>query len=661
MAYRSWSESTSANGALLPIPSWREIYKGDSTSTYATLSEIDSSNNIVVTTGSSINPTTIVMMIFRTDGITGMTGGLVTLSNNPSSYISVSTSGSYGVMDLDGGGNQNPSTYWSPAYGGIKAYSIHNLTSSAHNKTYVAVNGSSAHTSTRFFEVNYSIKSTPYQNRWVYNTIYNYTFAAITANFGPEYTWEGTSFTFETNYTYSITVNSYCASNNWEGVVWFDSVKQVDPSTNGYITNLGGLDCVKGTGSKTFDFTPTSDTTYYFYLRASTNGNLTLMRHASIKIVRKITAYLEKNGGTGGTSSITIAPFTAYSDALVTPPTKAGVGGVDYTFKGFFASVNSGTTQYIDSTGKIFDPDRTIRYDDGNVNWTAVWGNTISYQPLTTSIYAWCTPNATVASTTLSAKVKVANAPAKCASGQSLSISYYNSGITNDSTGQYVKFPDGKKTGPYDYYANKTIYLSSPNSSGGGYESMSVSKNIPRIYLSAVGVNTYGSVSATISQHTNIPAAGITISTISGVRDYYTVNPTQTITYTNGATRNGSVSCVLTKSISVSSRGKIYDNSTKVISLNNVSVSMTGEGSKTGYASIAQARQEANIIEDVFVYTSPSGDSSTLYVPLNSAIEIFTGARYTSGETRDLLSEGPEQNVSFGFIVPSFMTVSYIP
>ena len=664
MAHREWSESTTANGALLPIPGWREIYKTNSSSSWTSLAEVDKDANVIVTSGNSVNPTTLVMMIFRADGVAGMYGGLVTASNNASNFISIYTSGSYGVMDLDGGNATVAG--WGPIYGCIKAYSIHKTDyyyNQPGNVTYVAVSGNSEH-KTQCFEVNYSSKTTSSLNSWVHNTIYNHTFAAITANTDPEWNWRGFSFAFEKNCTYSITVNSHCADNNWEGVVWFSSAKQVDPNDGnlGTIMNLGGLDYVKGVGYKTFEFTPTSNITYYFYLRSTTNGNVTTLRHASIKIVKKVKITLTKNGGTGGSSSVTLAPFTGYGSAVVTPPTKAGVSGIDYTFKGFFASIYSGSTQYIDSTGKIFGPDRTIR-DTQDTSWAAVWGNTISYQPLTASIYAWCTPEASATSTTLNAKVAVANAPAKCASGESLSISYYRSGITNDSTGQYVNFPNGKATGPNNYYENNNIYLSSPNSSNYGYESESITRNIPRIYLSAVTVSTYGNITnTTISQYKDMPAAGITISTISDVRNYYTVNPTQTVTYRNGATRNGSVSCVLTKSISISSRGNIYEGGTKTNNLSGVKVTMNGEGSKTASTNITTAIQQPNVIEDVYVYTSPSDTNGTLFVSyvMNEAFDIYMGARYTSGETRDLLVDGPETGVSFGFTLPSFLTLSVI-
>lgn len=651
MAHREWSPSTSTDGAILPVGStWREINKANSTSSWTALSKVDTAYNIAVNTSGSTFKTVVVMMIFRTDGISGMNGGLVTTATNPSSYIGIGAAGSYAVMDLD---HEDSLACCSPEYGCIKAYSIHNLTSSSlHNTAYVTAEGASSHTSTRFFEVNYSSKGTMNQSAWVTFDNYNHYIYAITANYGPAYTWKATRINFSAGYTYKITVNSSCAPNNYEGVVWFvNGGSSSDPDRTKTIGNLGADGYVAGISSNTFHYTPSAAERWYFYLRSTTHYTTNILRHASIKVVKMVDITLDANGGTGGTS-IKIAPFTAYPNALASLPTRAGVSGVNYTLKGFFRLRHSDSDQYTDSSGILVDPDKTYRSTDDST-WRAVWGNTISYQPKSGTIRTYCTPNAEARSTTLNASISVADSPAKCASGESLSISYTESGTTIVSSGQYLKFTDGKRAGSGVSYGNKNIYLSSPVSAStiNGYESMSVSKKLPIIYLSTVTLTSNVISNTTITQHTDIPASGITINTISGVRDYYNVNPTQTLKYLNGASRAGTVSCVLSGSINVSSRGKIYDGNRKTHSISGVTVTMSGESSKTSTVNITTAIQQANTIQDVFVYTSPSANQITVF----QSMELFAGAKYTSGETRDLLSEGVEQNVSYALTLPSFM------
>lgn len=656
MAHREWSPSTSTDGAILPVGStWREINKANSTSSWTALSKVDTDKNIAVNANGSTYKTVVVMMIFRTDGISGMNGGLVTTATNPSSYIGIATTGSYAVMDLD---HEDSIACCSPGYGRVKAYSIHNLTSSSlHNTAYVTAEGASSHTSTRFFEVNYSSKGTTNQNRWLTFNKYNHSFYAITANYEPTYAWIGTKsngasapIAFNAGYTYRITVISNCAPNDYEGVVWFGSAKYADPGKTNTINNLGALNYVKGRSSMTFNYTPSSTENLYFYLRSTTHYTTNTLRTASIKIVKMVDITLYENRGTGG-KNIQIAPFTAYSGALTSSlPTRAGVSGVNYTLKGFFASGNSSSAQYTDGSGILVDPDKTYRSTD-DAYWYAVWGNTISYQPKSGTIRTYCTPNAEARTTTSNASISVADSPAKCASGESLSISYTESGTTIVSNGQYLKFADGKSAGSGVSYGNKNIYLSSPGSTTSGYESMSVSKKLPIIYLSTVALTSNVMSNTTITQHTDIPASGITINTISGVRDYYNVNPTQTLKYSNGASRAGTVSCVLSGSINVSSRGKIYDNSKKTNNISGVTVTMNGESSKTSTVNITTAIQQANTIQDVFVYTSPSANQITVF----QSMELFASAKYTSGETRDLISDGVESTVSYALTLPSFM------
>jgi hypothetical protein len=91
-------------------------------------------------------------------------------------------------------------------------------------------------------------------------------------------------------------------------------------------------------------------------------------------------------------------------------------------------------------------------------------------------------------------------------------------------------------------------------------------------------ITSYGNV--TVSSHgsaSDIPASGGTIKASGG-------SGTQTITYTSGSTRAGSVSCGAYSGVTANSLGTTLKGRTKI---GNSTATLTGEGSKTASVSVA--------------------------------------------------------------------------
>ena len=147
-------------------------------------------------------------------------------------------------------------------------------------------------------------------------------------------------------------------------------------------------------------------------------------------------------------------------------------------------------------------------------------------------------------------------------------------------------------------------------------------------------VTTYGDVTGTIviSQPTNFPASGISLST-SNISTYFThTTPcTQDITWASGRHTSGKISYAWSGSnVTIPSLGTTETSSTTSRAI-NFTVTATGEGSKTTSESITSGKQEANPVTSIVLKVGGSSVSKTINFGDSATTEVT--ATYKSGST----------------------------
>lgn len=615
-------------------------------------------------------------------GVTGMNTGLMyNLTSNftpPSnSYFSnyVSYGGTAGASNWFGatkiGTTDTLAT--EATYGGVDVYSIHTTQYIPTGGFCMAINGERANavsSSTVYVQTAYSVKKNTSLATWYTIEKHGCTYAAITGNWNPNQDWVLFEITCLYGYAYDIEIVSSCMSTNREGIIIYTDSTHSSPLRTALNSSLGAWSYVSGSGTKTINVTTTQSTRkYYVYFRTSRsdiNGNdsygIPGLRFASIKITKRTNVVVSPNGGTlngsTGVYAFTVVPYVANSgSAMPVSVSRRKTNGVNWTVLGAFTST-SGGTQIIDGNRKFANLDKYLETDAADLSLYYHWGNTISYSisdPNTTrDIY--CTTAATIANNTVSpiASVKIATAAAKCASGNP-TISYtHSSGFTLTNSALYVSVPVGLAGNKY--YNQNIVTITSP--SGTNFESMSYSGQVPRIHINKVSASGYANPWISMNQKANVPAGGITL-TSTNVNTYFSVTSMgQGLLYTNNASTStgGSITSSgwNTGSVTVSSRGNVYDNATLTNNLTgSLGFKATGSGSKTTTKYITTAVQEANVVTNVYVYCSPS---NMYYMHLDSsdAINVQAQARYTSGEYRDIFDD-PEYQFA---IDPSAFFVS---
>jgi len=653
MGYKTWSNESVGSYA------GRGLYK-NGTSGGADLFAPDASI-ITVARG-----TTLVYMETLT---AGMSGDYLGLRNSPSgsrnTWISTGLYSyqSYYVADLGGG----PGGTFNGTYGGNTCTAIFTMESYPNqSQIYGHAEGSCQRNGdgSQDFEARY-VKTSSGLETWASITdVHGYTYAAITLNTDSYNGWYHYSYLFYGGFTYNITLQVYCPTNAYEGIAVFNTTKS-NNQTSTQIKNLSGVlyycQANENGGYKNFDYTPSSNTTLHFYFRR--NGDVitsNYWRRAYIKIVMKNNVVVYGNGNGDSTTTYKIAPYVANSGVIITPKTRTGSNGIAYTFKGFFTSSAGGDSRF-DSTGKIVDKDK-ILYSNGSYyyNVYAGWGNTISYSPYTTTVGTYCTTAASVAnSATGNVSVKVAAEPAKCASGETLSVSVSPNyrWPTINSDAQYLTVSNGLAGG--QTYGGPNVYISSK--SGSNYQSMELSKSLPSIRLSKVAVTTYGTpTTPTITQTRNIYPSVYSINSNNVTTFFSGKNSTQTITYTNGATRNGSITYEWGGSKTLD-LGMTYMPSSSTVNFNN-SVYVCAKGENSIYSSkayISTATVASNVITNLYLlepYNQESSQPDDLYwADPNSSQRLFLiVARYTSGEEREILNNNGNLHYSY-YASPSDM------
>ncbi len=665
MGLSKWDNSSWYDDINSSSFSCRTISK-TGTSGGATLYACDTSNIITVAQG-----TTLVAFKTSTAQISGDNVGLTTQSSF-SSYSAITWMSSAGVyartslysaLDLTDG-YSNAVVSGKDAY--YKVFGIFTAQDSPLISRVYGTAYGDAQRDGNYFNAAYAKKSSS-QGGWaIMNEVQsNSTYAAITCGYGKyENNWQHFQYTFYSGFEYVVTLHVYCASNVYEGIVTYSHTQSVDPNSNNSIDALGGMSAysVKGNenyGVKTFTYAPSSNTTLHFYFRTTEKANYYGMRYAYIKIIQKVKVCIDANGGGSGTVYQNFMPYSINTGVVVTPPTRIGQNSIPYTFLGFFASTGyGGGSKLLDSQGK-FPSDNTdkVLLGAGNdiTHLYANWGNTISYNTLTSPRTLYCTTAAASATTTTgNPACSVADNPVRCASGQSVSISYtnYYNRFFQTSNAQYLYASNGLATGTY---SPGTIYFSSPSKAEGSgtYQSMSYYKTLPSIKVTAVALSSYGTpTTPSVSQKATLPAW----STSGNLSTYFSgYGSTQTITYTNGATRNGAI----TYSFGGSYPGlgtSFYPSATTHSFGNSMYCVATGESSKQSTKKyITTADCAANIVTNIDLFTPVGSESrpSTFYFDVSSSA-TFVGiifARYTSGEERDVLNNGNNATLNYGTCV----------
>lgn len=230
----------------------------------------------------------------------------------------------------------------------------------------------------------------------------------------------------------------------------------------------------------------------------------------------------------------------------------------------------------------------------------------INYTMQNASLY--CTSSAKAATSTDSAKtVSVSSAGATSSTGTvSCTIGVKNSAGTTvsgwsiTSNGKTVTIPNGTTSGSYTI-----TVVATASANTGYYDSVSTTKTAT-VTITATSISSYGTVSApSITQKTDFPAGGVTINS-SNAGTYFTVGTSsQTITYNNGATRSGSISYAWSGSTTITGLGTNPKDRTN-ITIDKLTYTATGEGSKSASSSVSSGNQRANV-EGSTHYKNTSG------------------------------------------------------
>lgn len=148
-------------------------------------------------------------------------------------------------------------------------------------------------------------------------------------------------------------------------------------------------------------------------------------------------------------------------------------------------------------------------------------------------------------------------------------------------------------------------------------------------------VQTYGNISGaiTISQKTEFPAKGVTLST-SNISTYfeYTSTCAQTLTWASGNTTAGTISYAWSGSnVTIASLGT-NETSTTTERTISFTVTATGEGSKTKTATVTKGNQEANPVTAISLVLK-NGSTNTSQVAYGSTVTTEVTATYKSTST----------------------------
>lgn len=349
-----------------------------------------------------------------------------------------------------------------------KVYAIHNLAKSASdNDVNVAYFGTKSGSGSESGYYAYTAPSN--LNEWCL-------YSPPTDSYGAErryyaITVSDTTVTSTWFYTsgkmYTIKLHTY-SELNWDGILIYKNVTSPSPGTSGQITAISDSNIMMrchGLNVSQQQIFAASDmgTTLCVCFRTDGSGISSPISggcsYGNVEIIGRtpVSVTLSKNGGTGGTSSVTIGAGAETDEyPSISLPTRSATnsGGPAFGFTGYFDNLVNGN-QYYDNAGspkRVFDK-------TSSTTFYAHWYNTINYvaQSSVSVVTSSSTQNVTVATTST------------CSSGSTMtySVGLWNgstavSGATISSDGKTVTLPGGLAVGTYDI----EIDVTSPSNTG---------------------------------------------------------------------------------------------------------------------------------------------------------------------------------------------------
>ena len=460
----------------------------------------------------------------------------------------------------------------------------------------------------------------------------------------------GYEYTFLAGNTYTIDMYIHCADLASEGMILLsyfngsESHTSLDSYGNSVLTDFEEKILIKGNSSdkkKTFTYTPKTTKKLYFCFVTTketppTGQNLShnndCYRYGYVRINRNVNVRITTPSSAASDVVIHLPRYEHIAASDENNPRgivdkddidlikgdnniffKLDVSGVygvsspsEYNNNNMVLDVSNlnSFNNYIYYTGKItggFTKDRRIEVSEAI--WYSHWKNRLAaYENyMISSLSMWCTDDPNVASSVDHDKfIEVATSEMKCASGESVIVSY--SGDENfyyyPDIYQPTKYLYVKKDTPSGTYNLGSITFTSP--SGTYYSSDVETYYFPSIAINPVSVASYSAVTKpSVSQKSDIPANGVSLNSGNLSSFFSGYGSTQSVSYTNGKTGSGTITYSYGGSISLSSLGTTYkpNRETVNISSNAIYVKAEGGGSKSSTSYISSVTYASN--EDV--------------------------------------------------------------
>ena len=193
-----------------------------------------------------------------------------------------------------------------------------------------------------------------------------------------------------------------------------------------------------------------SKTIYAYFVPSNTNSynnSSTLSATAQMSAPANITVTINGNGGSGGTSSKSVAPG-ASSWSISSVPSRTG-----FQLLGFWDTSNySGGTKYLNASGSSVRSAPT-----SSMTIYARWEPIVNYSTTSSSYTVYCTTSNHEASTTEGSQQITISSGGSTSSGLTITYSENNENWTVSSDGKKITIPNGLSAGTYDLEVSGTI------------------------------------------------------------------------------------------------------------------------------------------------------------------------------------------------------------
>jgi len=196
-----------------------------------------------------------------------------------------------------------------------------------------------------------------------------------------------------------------------------------------------------------------SKTIYAYFVPSNTNSynnSSTLSATAQMSAPSNITVTINGNGGSGGTSSKSVAPG-ASSWSISSVPSRTG-----FQLLGFWDTSNySGGTKYLNASGSSVRSAPT-----SSMTIYARWEPIVNYSTTSSSYTVYCTTSNHEASTTEGSQQITISSGGSTSSGLTITYSENNKNWTVSSDGKKLTIPNGLSAGTYELEVSGTISAS---------------------------------------------------------------------------------------------------------------------------------------------------------------------------------------------------------